>query len=448
MTMNKASHFVNADVAHHSRAGFTLIEMVIVLGITGLIFSGLWGLLTSGSSQLQAQAAAQQYRQVIDATRKYITSEVAPYVSTQPAGLVATPPTVADLKTANLLSSSFSTLDAYGNTILIAVDTIDASKQQWRFSVYASAGGLTDKVGAQVSSLIGSEGGFVYNNATDGCSGTVNATACGAFNSFTLSVADFGIAAASGRIVTLAYTNDTNAGTAPWLYRKAAITPEQNTMSQDMLFNNGLSLSMQGSKIIMGGGNLSMGTDAATTGGGTFYMGAGTIANIGNMNGSNSTWTFNNTTMTVNNLSVNSATSVDIAAGTGSVNVSTTSGTVALSINGTGRADEFQAQKFIYSSDRRMKENLMPITNALQKVLLLRGFSYDWKGGHGHDVGLMAQDVEKVFPELVTKSEGSMGVDYAKIIAPVVEAIRELKAENDELRHKVDALQKKLGTEH
>jgi len=432
-----------------------LIELVIVLGITGLIFSGLWGLITSGSSQLQAQSAAQQYRQVIEATRKYITSGTPPYISTQLPGLVAPPPTVADLKAASLLPTNLSNQDAYGNTILIAVDTINADKQQWRFSVYASGTGLSDKIGAQVSSLIGSEGGFVYSNATDGCTGTVNATACGSFNSFTLPVADFGTAIdpGSGRIVTLSYTVDANAGTAPWLYRKAGDGGEQNTMSQNMFFNNGLSLSMQGSSIAMGtaigtvggggkltmnGGNFSMGADGVATGGGTLFMGAGSINDLKDVTGAVSDLGFTDVTLhTTQNITLN--------ADSGTTIKSTAGALVSLDIVGVGKADEFQAGKFIYSSDFRMKENLVPIPDALQKVLLLRGYNYQWKGAQGHDIGLVAQDVEKVFPELVSKSaDGKMGVDYPKMIAPVIEALRQLKEENMLLKAKLDRLEKQV----
>ncbi|MBY0427794.1 MAG: tail fiber domain-containing protein [Alphaproteobacteria bacterium] len=445
MTMSQSSH--------HSKAGFTLIELVIVLGITGLIFSGLWGLLTSGSSQLQAQAAAQQYRQVIEATRKYITSDIAPYQTGQAAGPVATPPTVADLIAANLLSANFSDKDSYGNTIKIAVDTIDASKQQWKFSVYSSGTGLSDKIGAQVSSLIGSEGGFVYSNATDGCVGAVNATACGSFNSFTLPLSDFGIANGTGRIVTLAYTVDTNAGTAPWLYRKAGITPEQNTMSQSMFFNNGLSLSMQGSSIVTGNGSISMGNAVGATTGATgiLYMGNSDIANLRNITGQNSTMTFNSLTVTTdpsgNDITMQSHQNLVLQSVSGTF-IQSPSGaaispqdTIVLTVYGGARFYNLESLKFIYSSDERLKKNIVPLEDSLKKIMMLKGHAFEWKRNDEKTIGLIAQEVQAVYPELVNKgTDGMLGVDYGKLIAPVIEAIKELKKENDELKVQVQEL--------
>lgn len=462
----------NSASLKHS--GFTLIELVIVLGITGLIFSGLWGLLTSGSTQLQAQSAAQQYRAVIEATRKYITSGVAPYVSGQATGLVATPPDIATLIGAGFLPNGFATKDAYGNDILIAVDTIDASKQQWRFSVYGSNAGLTDKVGAQVSSLIGSEGGFVYNNTTDGCAGTASQTACGSFNSFALPLASMGITNGSGRIVTLAYTIDYDAGTAPWLYRKGGTIPDHNTMSQSMLFSNTvgpLTLNMQGNainmsagnlamgtaigtvggggKLTLNGGNLSMGADGLPSGGGTLFMGAGSlkdVQDITGVTGGSSTLGFNDVTVqtTSGNIVMNAV--------LGTIIKSTAGAPLSLDIKGVGKADEFQAGKFIYSaSDITMKENLLPMTDALEKLMQIRAYSFNWKGTHNHDVGLMAQDVQKVFPEIVTplsEGKGKLGIEYAKMVAPIIEAIRELKQENEALRKQVDALQERLHNAH
>lgn len=84
------------------------------------------------------------------------------------------------------------------------------------------------------------------------------------------------------------------------------------------------------------------------------------------------------------------------------------------------------------------KKNMGPrIANALAKVLAINGVSYTWKDsslGTGTQIGVGAQTVERVFPELVsTDSSGLKSVDYQRLTAPLIEAIRELKADNDNL---------------
>lgn len=84
-----------------------------------------------------------------------------------------------------------------------------------------------------------------------------------------------------------------------------------------------------------------------------------------------------------------------------------------------------------YSSDILLKDNITPITSALDKLMTVRGVEFDWndKSNYsGHDVGVIAQDVEKVLPTAVkTRDTGYKGVQYDKIIPLIIEAIRELK---------------------
>lgn len=89
-------------------------------------------------------------------------------------------------------------------------------------------------------------------------------------------------------------------------------------------------------------------------------------------------------------------------------------------------------------SDGRLKNVEGPLTGSLNKLLQINGVYYDWKDpamGKGRQVGIIAQDVEKVYPELVsTDSEGRKSADYQRLTAPIIEALRELKADNDSLR--------------
>ena len=60
-------------------------------------------------------------------------------------------------------------------------------------------------------------------------------------------------------------------------------------------------------------------------------------------------------------------------------------------------------------SSRRWKMNIKPIRNALSKIVRLRGVSFDWKDSGRHDIGLIAEEVGKVLPEVVSYEEN--GVD-------------------------------------
>ena len=92
-----------------------------------------------------------------------------------------------------------------------------------------------------------------------------------------------------------------------------------------------------------------------------------------------------------------------------------------------------------YSSDRRLKDVKGVVENALEKVLQLNGVMFDWiakEGIHenkGHDMGIIAQEVEKFFPEIVvTRANGYKAVRYEKLVAVLIEAIKDLnnKIEN------------------
>ncbi len=102
-------------------------------------------------------------------------------------------------------------------------------------------------------------------------------------------------------------------------------------------------------------------------------------------------------------------------------------------------------------SDARLKTNVKPITNALDKLIKLRGVSFNWNYKYkdldgslkGKQLGLMAQDVEKVFPELVERgSKNYRMVHYDKMTAVLVEAVKELKKENDLLKKRLSRLEK------
>lgn len=87
------------------------------------------------------------------------------------------------------------------------------------------------------------------------------------------------------------------------------------------------------------------------------------------------------------------------------------------------------------NSDESLKENITTINNALDKVISLRGVEYDRRDLHEHQIGVIAQEVEKIVPEVVYEGEtGLKSVAYGNIVALLIEAIKELKAEIDQLK--------------
>lgn len=98
-------------------------------------------------------------------------------------------------------------------------------------------------------------------------------------------------------------------------------------------------------------------------------------------------------------------------------------------------------------SDVRMKDGIQPIANALEKMQGLHGVSFFMKDDskQKRELGLIAQDVEKIYPDLVfTSPEGIKSLNYVGMIGPLVEAVKELDAENAELRSRVVDMDKRL----
>jgi len=100
-----------------------------------------------------------------------------------------------------------------------------------------------------------------------------------------------------------------------------------------------------------------------------------------------------------------------------------------------------------YSSDKRLKDNIVRIENPLEKVGKIGGYTFDWNDKQetytGKDVGVIAQEIQEVLPELVTERDnGYLAVKYEKIVPLLIESIKELKQEVDEIKQKCDCLNK------
>ena len=96
------------------------------------------------------------------------------------------------------------------------------------------------------------------------------------------------------------------------------------------------------------------------------------------------------------------------------------------------------------SSDERLKDNIEVISNPIEKVQQLKGVTWDWNDNADElqqslpNVGVIAQDVEKVLPQLVKdRDNGFKGVDYDKIVGLLIEAIKDQQTQIDELKEKL-----------
>jgi hypothetical protein len=91
-----------------------------------------------------------------------------------------------------------------------------------------------------------------------------------------------------------------------------------------------------------------------------------------------------------------------------------------------------------FTSDQRLKDNITPISNALDKVLSISGNTFDWNDKsekEGSDVGVVAQEILEVLPEAVTtRDNGYLAVRYERLVPLLIEAIKELKVEINELK--------------
>jgi hypothetical protein len=110
-----------------------------------------------------------------------------------------------------------------------------------------------------------------------------------------------------------------------------------------------------------------------------------------------------------------------------------------INVNGKDLEAELAAGKALPSSDERLKENIHTIENALEKVTALRGVSFDFKEDKKQQIGVIAQEVEKIIPEVVGENpNGYKGVQYGNLVGLLIEAIKEQQKQIDELKEKLN----------
>ncbi len=167
-------------------------------------------------------------------------------------------------------------------------------------------------------------------------------------------------------------------------------------------------------------------SSSATDGGETFQLdGPSGNLNLGTHNDYMWMQSFNSKPLAINPLGNN-------------VGIGLTSPSYHLHVNGRIKSDGITE-----SSDRRLKHKILPLENSLKIIESLDGVSYHWKKDilkeksleDKKQIGLIAQDVEKVIPEIVdTDNEGYKSIQYSHMVPMLIEAIKELSNQNDNLR--------------
>jgi len=123
---------------------------------------------------------------------------------------------------------------------------------------------------------------------------------------------------------------------------------------------------------------------------------------------------------------------------------------VEFTSTGVGRFDNDVVA--FYSSDENLKDNIKELQSPLEKLKRIRGVTFNWNDKQdtyeGSDIGVIAQEVQRQFPELTTtRSDGYMAVKYEKLTAVLIAAVNELAAEVEENRGAVEYVKRILAEE-
>jgi len=521
----------------NKRSGFTLIELAIVLAVASVLFVGLYRLLSGGNQQVKDSAVASQQAQLISAVKGFLSSGngqtyMGFYTRVGAVNDFPLPlPTIttygvnnaacrADLDAqdttlthtlqflCDYLPNGFSgalsatpTLNAYGQSFVVrgqtaAVQALKTAPPTYAFMVLTVGGPpaadlIPDASGGRISSQIGSDGGFIYQNAAI-CG--LN-SACGSYGAWTVPAATltavgngFGFAAAQvtfGHVASRTYVSGNFDSAVPWLSRlnlpndtlvSATASPSYNTMQYDLFL---------GSRDIYMAGNNNLGAVVPpATPGGSIYL---QNANIVDTAIPNANQVFGSIQLAVPGpysypagatyasggplvlLQSGCSTDDSTAKAMGIHHTATdTVGTPGndckeairvvgdVNVRGLLQAASLFSHTFIYqSSDARLKTDIVPIQHPLETLMQMNPVSFTFKANGQKGLGFIAQDVEKIYPQLVTPNgdqQGMKAVNYEGLIAPLVGAVQELKQQNDDLRRQLhdqtlrqEEFEKKLG---
>ena len=208
-----------------------------------------------------------------------------------------------------------------------------------------------------------------------------------------------------------------------------------------------------------GGGAVSLGGSVTLTNAGVTSNVAGTGISV---SGATGAVTITNTGVTSNV----AGTGVTVSGATGAVTISigqavATSSDVRFNSLGVGMAASATAGRIdatndivaYSSSDRRFKNNIKAIEKPLDKINKISGNTFDWNeetkiehGYEGNDVGVIAQEIEEVLPQLVqTRESGYKAVKYDKLVALLIEGIKEQQIQINDMKIEIENLKRQKG---
>lgn len=466
--------------------GFTLVELAIVLAVTGVLFTGLYRLLSSGNTQVKDSSVAAQQQQLISAVKAYLATDegsqwmagspapnpaggikLLPLPGTAPDGITnngcknyyavtLAPPQPLLQKFCDSLPPAFSsaTPNAYGQDykVGVLVPAFTTPRPTTYSFMIVTRGGdpIPDADGGRISGSIGADGGFVYSSAV--CTAAASATtACGSYGGWTADITTYGFAGSTSHVASRTYISPEANLNDPWLARLHMAGDADPTTA--VAPNSSPKYNTMSTSLFLGKQNVYFATDIttntpepATNLGGTMYLQNGQIAELAatpgviplDLEAQFSTLGHR----TGNPLArFNSFCTIDPTVG--GLNGLTFQGDCvpAIQVNGDMNVlGRFYAGVFIYqtnaaSSDMRLKKDIAPISDPLKDVMRLKPVSYAFKSNGEKSLGFIAQDLEKIYPDLVIQDAGGFkAVKYDALIAPVVGSVQQLQQENAELK--------------
>ena len=457
-------------IVRTAKRGFSLLELIIVLGVLGVLLAGLFQLTSASTRQINAQIAAQQLQQWIKGYKAYVNARTNSTGTTFLGYTAGTCAAAADVSfavgdnkdiTANVQCFKQGNLPIVapnGGSYKVYMSRMAdvAGKGSYALAATISGGRAYDDSGAgSVAAYVGAEGatsfpaGIDADDAATTCN-EATATLRGAFGAICANVSSALYDAYAPSTLSFISMLDVGTTDSNFLWRVSAPNAELNKMTVDQGMKPGVSLKWDG-------------TSFTATGKGDIVMNQGTLTGVHNIamdsaGGAANTFGINTSGGLLNTSGGNfSGGGGQIDTGGGSI--TTGAGDIAAhslvlsqdlsAVNGTF-SGQLQAQSFYYTSDMRLKHDIAPIPDALSKLLKIRGVTFKWNKDGRPDIGIVAQEVQAVYPEAVKTAtidgQDRLVVETGNLVGPLIEAIRELKAQNDDLRTQLDVLRRDVET--